>query len=81
MKFSRQSRREMMLNSIRAAAGLTLAGGCRPLSFEESKGKGFSDGFKIGICDWSVEDNGAIGAGGSEAVGSGRCSGRLRDGG
>ncbi len=54
MKFSRQSRREMMLNSIRAIAGLTLAGGCRPLSFEESKGKGFSDGFKIGICDWSV---------------------------
>lgn len=54
MKFSRQSRREMMLNSIRAIAGLTLAGGCRPLSFEESKGKGFSDGFKIGICDWSL---------------------------
>ncbi len=54
MKFSRQSRREMMLNSIRAVAGLTLAGGCRPLSFEESKGKGFSDGFKIGICDWSL---------------------------
>jgi sugar phosphate isomerase/epimerase len=24
------------------------------LSFEESKGKGFSDGFKIGICDWSL---------------------------
>lgn len=54
MKFSRQSRREMMLNSIRAIAGLTLAGGCRPLSFEESKGKGFSEGFKIGICDWSL---------------------------
>jgi sugar phosphate isomerase/epimerase len=24
------------------------------LSFEESKGKGFSDGFKIGICDWTL---------------------------
>lgn len=54
MKFSRQSRREMMLNSIRAIAGLTLAGGCRPLSLEESKSEGFSEGFKIGVCDWSL---------------------------
>ena len=54
MNFFRQSRREMMLNSIRAIAGLTLAGGCRPLSLEESKSESFSDGFKIGICDWSL---------------------------
>jgi sugar phosphate isomerase/epimerase len=44
----------MMLNGIRAIAGMTLAGGCQPFTLKESKGKGVSGGFKIGICDWSV---------------------------
>jgi L-ribulose-5-phosphate 3-epimerase len=54
MNLSKQSRREMMLNSVRAIAGLALAGGCQPLSLGERKGKGCYNGFKIGICDWSL---------------------------
>jgi len=54
MNSSKQNRREMMLNSIRAIAGLALAGGCQPLSLGERKGKGCYNGFKIGVCDWSV---------------------------
>lgn len=54
MKISKQSRREMMLNGIRAIAGLTLASGCQPFSLKESEGKGVCEGFKIGVCDWSI---------------------------
>jgi sugar phosphate isomerase/epimerase len=53
MKFSR-SRREMMLKTARAAAGLTLVGGCEPLSLEIPQEKGLARGFKIGVCDWSL---------------------------
>jgi len=54
MKFSMQSRREMMLNTARAIAGLALAGGCQPLESGVSQKKVCKEGFKIGICDWTV---------------------------
>lgn len=54
MKDSRQNRREMMLSTARAIAGLALAGGCQPLESEVSQKKLCKGGFKIGICDWTV---------------------------
>jgi len=49
VKFSRMSRREMMVNSARAIAGLALTTSCR------SFGPLFSSrGFKIGVCDWTI---------------------------
>ena len=53
MRFSR-SRREMMLKTARAVAGLTLAGGCQRLSQQSYECKGSGGGFKIGVCDWTV---------------------------
>lgn len=54
MKFSGQSRREMMLNSLRTVAGLAFVGGCQPLESGVSQKKVCKEGFKIGICDWTV---------------------------
>jgi sugar phosphate isomerase/epimerase len=44
----------MMLNTARAIAGLTLAGGCQLLSSGESESKICHRGFKIGVCDWTL---------------------------
>ncbi len=49
MKFSLMSRREMMVNSARAIAGLALTTSCRSLGPLSS-----SRGFKIGVCDWTI---------------------------
>jgi L-ribulose-5-phosphate 3-epimerase len=46
------SRREFMLKSAGALAGLAIAG-CKPASCEMSKAKPCSNGFKIGSCDWT----------------------------
>lgn len=49
MKYSRMTRREMMVNGARVVAGLALTTSCRsfgPLSGER--------GFKIGVCDWTI---------------------------
>lgn len=56
MKFSQQSRREMMLNTARAIAGVALVGGCQSSlsSGTSSSGKSCREGFKIGICDWTL---------------------------
>lgn len=57
MKFSQQTRREMMLNSARTVAGFSLAlltASCRSGSSELSHGKSLRRGFKIGACDWSL---------------------------
>jgi len=56
VKFSQQSRREMMLNTARAVAGVALVGGCRSSlsSGMSSSGKSCREGFKIGICDWTL---------------------------
>ena len=54
MKFSVQSRREMMLNGLRAVAGLAFVGGCQPLGSGVSQEKVYKEGFKIGICDWTL---------------------------
>lgn len=42
-------RREMMVNSVRAIAGLVLTTSCRSLG-PLSSGRGF----KIGVCDWTI---------------------------
>jgi len=52
MKFSRLTRRQLILNSARAIAGLTLTTGCQPFSCGESEPQ--ECGFKIGICDWTL---------------------------
>ena len=49
MKCSRITRREMMVNSARAIAGLSLTASCR--SFGPLFG---GRGFKIGVCDWTI---------------------------
>ena len=49
MKFSRMSRREMMVNSARAIAGLSLTTSCRSLGPLSG-----SRDFKIGVCDWTI---------------------------
>ena len=57
MKFSQQTRREMMLNSACTVAGFSLAlltASCRPGSSELSQGKSLRRGFRIGACDWSL---------------------------
>ena len=54
MNFSQQSRREMMLNSLRAVAGLALVGGCEALPLADSGGKTCGKGFKIAVCDWTL---------------------------
>ncbi len=54
MSSYRQSRRQIMVNGLRAAAGLALAGGCKSLPCQKSHVKACGGGFKIGVCDWSV---------------------------
>lgn len=49
MKYSRMTRREMMVNSARAIAGLALTTSCRSLG--PSLG---GRGFKIAACDWTI---------------------------
>ena len=49
MGYSHITRREMMVNSTRAIAGLALTTSCR--SFEPLLG---GRGFKIGVCDWTI---------------------------
>jgi len=49
VKYSRITRREIMVNCARAIAGLTLTTSCR--SFGSLLGGG---GFKIGVCDWTI---------------------------
>lgn len=49
MKYSRITRREMMVNSARVVAGLALTTSCR--SFGPLSG---GRGFKIGVCDWTI---------------------------
>ena len=49
MGYSHITRREMMVNSARAIAGLALTTSCR--SFEPLLG---GRGFKIGVCDWTI---------------------------
>ena len=49
MKYSRITRREIMVNCARAIAGLTLTTSCR--SFGSLLG---GRGFKIGVCDWTI---------------------------
>ncbi len=49
VKYSRMTRREMMVNSARAIAGLALTTSCR--SFGPLLG---GRGFKIGVCDWTI---------------------------
>jgi sugar phosphate isomerase/epimerase len=44
----------MLVNGLRAAAGLALAGGCKSLPCQKSQARVCGGGFKIGICDWSV---------------------------
>ena len=46
------SRREFILKSAGAFAGLTITG-CKPVSCEMSKAKSCGKGFKIGSCDWT----------------------------
>ena len=46
------TRREMMINSACAVAGLTLTTSCRP--FESLLGGPAGRGFKIGVCDWTI---------------------------
>ncbi len=52
MKRLRMSRREMMVNSACAVAGLTLTASCRP--FGPLLGGPAGQGFKIGVCDWTI---------------------------
>lgn len=52
MKRLRMTRREMMVNSACAVAGLTLTASCRP--FESLLGGPTGQGFKIGVCDWTI---------------------------
>ena len=52
MKFSRLTRRQLILNSVRAIAGLTLTTGCRP--FPSGQFQHQTHGFKIGACDWTL---------------------------
>ena len=57
MRFSKLTRREIILNSIRTVAGLTLTTSCRPFSSGTSQfipADSSNRGFKIGICDWSL---------------------------
>ncbi|HUW18177.1 MAG TPA: sugar phosphate isomerase/epimerase family protein [Sedimentisphaerales bacterium] len=57
MKWLSMTRRQMMLNSARGAAGLSLAwisASCRSGSSGLSVGKSSKQGFKIGACDWSL---------------------------
>jgi len=49
VKYSRITRREIMVNCARAIAGLTLTTSCR--SFGSLLG---GRGFKIGVCDWTI---------------------------
>jgi L-ribulose-5-phosphate 3-epimerase len=49
VKYSRMTRREMMINGARAVAGLALTTSCR--SFGPMSG---GRGFKIGVCDWTI---------------------------
>jgi sugar phosphate isomerase/epimerase len=44
----------MLVNGLRAAAGLALAGGCKTLPCQKPHAKVCGGGFKIGVCDWSV---------------------------
>jgi len=44
----------MLASSLRAIAGLSLAGGCETVACREPKAKVCGKGFKIGICDWSL---------------------------
>ena len=54
MRFSMQSRREMMLNGLRGFAGLVLTGCGESIRLGEPKAKSCATGFKIAICDWTV---------------------------
>lgn len=49
MKYSGMTRREMMVNSARAIAGLALTTSCRSIGPLPG-----SRGFKIGVCDWTI---------------------------
>jgi L-ribulose-5-phosphate 3-epimerase len=49
VKYSHITRREMMVNSACALAGLALTTSCRSLDSLFS-----SRGFKIGVCDWTI---------------------------
>lgn len=40
----------MLAGTVGVAAGMTLAGGCKPLERRLTAGKGF----KIGVCDWTI---------------------------
>ena len=53
MKHLYITRREMMVNTARAAAGLTLTASCAPLA-ERPSAETRDRGFKIGVCDWTI---------------------------
>ena len=53
MKRTSVTRREMMLNAVRAVAGLTLSSSCAPLS-ERQPAKVQYNGFKLAVCDWTI---------------------------
>jgi L-ribulose-5-phosphate 3-epimerase len=54
MQNSRVTRRQMMFNSARAAAGLSLAWLAGSCQSDLSTGKSRYNGFRIGACDWAL---------------------------
>ncbi|MHC4122359.1 MAG: sugar phosphate isomerase/epimerase family protein [Planctomycetota bacterium] len=54
MKFS-LTRRQMILGSIRAVAGLTLTTACQPFKVGKGRVDAAKQGFKIGVCDWTLK--------------------------
>jgi len=53
MKYLHITRREMMVNTVRTVAGLTLTASCAPLA-ERRSAKTSDRGFKLGVCDWTI---------------------------
>jgi sugar phosphate isomerase/epimerase len=54
MSGSRVSRREVLMGGIGAAAGLAIGGGCASSSKCSAKKKVCHEGFRIGVCDWTL---------------------------
>lgn len=53
MEHSHITRREMMVGTARAVAGLALTSSCAPLG-EHRQAKACPGGFKLGVCDWTI---------------------------
>ncbi|MHC4510999.1 MAG: sugar phosphate isomerase/epimerase family protein, partial [Planctomycetota bacterium] len=51
MDHVQMTRRRLMANAARAAAGLALVSSCAPARRKQAR---VSGGFKIGVCDWTI---------------------------